>query len=233
MRALGEQAQAWTSSRRASFAGRSPPGAGPNDRLLRGRQDRARDRIRPGYRRRRVQRRERARARAHRRDRGRRARPRASRSGSIPTSTPGPTPRSPPARPKQVRHPVRRARAVYASGAGCPRSRSAASTCNRQPDHRHAALRRRLRQDRRLTGRSAPTARVDRLDLGGGLGRPLPLGTTAPSRPMPADYAEIVGAKRGGLGCDSASSPAGLSPPTPASCSPRVIYVKRGDGKTS
>ena len=152
---------------RHGFRGRDPPRAGRRragraDRLLRRRQDRRRDRLRAGGRRRRDQRRVRAGARPRRPGRRRAGRARrASPSGSIRTSAPAATPRSPPARPsRKFGVSLGEAERLYAKAATAPSLQPLGVACHIGSQITDLApLRGRLRQDAR-PGRAAARPRA-------------------------------------------------------------------------
>ncbi|MBV1703887.1 MAG: diaminopimelate decarboxylase [Hyphomicrobiales bacterium] len=71
---------------------------------------------------------------------------------------------------------------------------------------------------------------IDHVDLGGGLGIPYRDGEAAPPRPEP--YADVVRRRMGNLGCRLLFEPGRLIVGNAGVLLTRVIYVKRGEGRT-
>ena len=203
--------------RRRRLGGRAAPGAGGrrsgrSDRLLRRRQDAARDGLRAVGRHPLLQRRIRTgtgAAVAARRRGGQDGADLAAHQSRM--STPRPTRRSPPARPRtsSASPGSAPARSMPAQprlpGIHVDRHRHA----YRQPDHRAAALRRRLRAARRTRGDAARgRPPIEHVDLGGGLGIPYQQDNepAAPARRLCRDRAQ---ARRRISASSSCSSRAG------------------------
>ena len=72
--------------------------------------------------------------------------------------------------------------------------------------------------------------RVERLDLGGGLG--IPYRHDQPTPPLPADYARLVQEEVGGLGLRLLFEPGRMIAGNAGVLVTRVLYVKRGADKT-
>lgn len=71
--------------------------------------------------------------------------------------------------------------------------------------------------------------RIDRLDLGGGLGIPYTRSNDAP--PLPVDYGAMVRRTVGHLGCEIEIEPGRLIAGNAGILLSRVIYLKRGEGR--
>ncbi len=71
---------------------------------------------------------------------------------------------------------------------------------------------------------------IERLDLGGGLGIPYERSNFAP--PLPSEYGEMIHRAVGGLGCEIEIEPGRLISGNAGVLVSRVIYVKRGEGRS-
>ena len=129
--------------------------------------------------------------------------------------------------------PISRARDVYARAAKLPGlQRHRRRHAYRQPDHRAAAVRRRVRATVGFRARAcAPTAtRISHVDLGGGLGIPYREDNEPP--PDPDAYAAIVKRATRDLGCTLIFEPGRLIVGNAGILVTRVLYLKRGEAKT-
>ena len=71
---------------------------------------------------------------------------------------------------------------------------------------------------------------IERLDLGGGLGIPYERSNLAP--PLPSEYGEMIRRTVGDLGCEIEIEPGRLISGNAGLLVSRVIYVKRGEGRS-
>ena len=71
--------------------------------------------------------------------------------------------------------------------------------------------------------------RIDRLDLGGGLGIPYQRANTAP--PLPLDYGAVIRRTVGDLGCEIEIEPGRLISGNAGLLVAQVLYVKHGEGR--
>ncbi len=127
--------------------------------------------------------------------------------------------------------PIARARAVFAEAAALPGLKVVGIDVHigsqltdldpfRQAYRKVAGLAEALRADGH---------RIDRLDLGGGLGIPYERANTAP--PLPLDYGAMIKQELGELGCEIEIEPGRLIAGNAGILVSEVIYVKNGEGR--
>ncbi len=127
--------------------------------------------------------------------------------------------------------PIARARAVYAEAARLPGLRVVGIDVHigsQLTDLAPYEAAYRMVADLAVTLR-ADGHRIDRLDLGGGLGIPYERTNAAP--PTPADYGDLVKRTVGHLGCEIEIEPGRLIAGNAGVLVAAVIYVKQGDGR--
>ncbi len=127
--------------------------------------------------------------------------------------------------------PIARAREVFAEAAALPGLRVVGVDVHigsqltdlepfRQAYRKVAGLTEALRADGH---------RIDRLDLGGGLGIPYERSNTAP--PLPVEYGDMIKRELAGLGCEIEIEPGRLIAGNAGILVSGVIYVKSGEGR--
>ena len=128
--------------------------------------------------------------------------------------------------------PISQARAVYARAAQMPGIQVTgvdmhigSQITSLQPFDDAFALLADFVKDLRADGHA-----IHHLDLGGGLGVPYRLDQSPP--PEPAAYAAVIRKHLGGLGCQLILEPGRLLVANAGVLVTRVIYVKKGEGKT-